>query len=66
MPTGDIKSVIRTEFVGLTPRELLQQSPRALLGVSSGAEAALRSLEIRTVFDPVLPETKVTLHIPET
>lgn len=47
----DFASIVRTEFRLLTPREVLHQPPRALLGVSPGAEAALGKLEIRTVFD---------------
>ena len=43
--------VLRTEYRNRPLREVLNLSPRALLGVDANAEAALLKLEIQTVFD---------------
>ncbi|HSV65019.1 MAG TPA: hypothetical protein VLJ59_03800 [Mycobacteriales bacterium] len=56
-PTVDINGhdqlvdLVRTEFRTKPVRELLNLSPKALLGVTDGATAALTLLEIGTVFD---------------
>ncbi len=47
----DLYDLIRTEFHNLTLRELLQKTPKVLLGVDDKAEKALNDLDIRNVFD---------------
>ncbi|WP_419818175.1 hypothetical protein [Glaciibacter flavus] len=42
---------IRTEYRGMQLQEILHQPARALLGVTTDAEAALAKLEVTTVFD---------------
>src|SRR4051794_12118790 len=42
---------LRTEYVKLDPREALQASPTILLGISTKAAAALKLVEIESVFD---------------
>lgn len=44
-------SLIRTEFRNLSLRDVLNQSPKILLGVTAAAETALGGLSIKTVFD---------------
>ena len=48
---SDLSNDVRTEFRNLQLRELLHEPPRALLGVTPAAEAALLKLDIGTVFD---------------
>src|SRR4051812_8924449 len=48
---SDLMNGIRTEFRNLQLRELLHEPPRALLGVTPAAEAALLKLDIGTIFD---------------
>jgi hypothetical protein len=47
----ELKKYIRTEFLNLIPRELLQAPPTALLGVSDEAARQLETLEIFSIFD---------------
>lgn len=49
--SADVAALVRTEFRHLDARELLHQSPLVLLGVDAEAEAALRKLDLRSVFD---------------
>ncbi|MEZ4617901.1 MAG: hypothetical protein R2867_20660 [Caldilineaceae bacterium] len=42
---------LKTEHVKLDPREALRSSPTILLGVSTAAAAALKLVEIESVFD---------------
>lgn len=42
---------LRTEYEGLDAREALQSSPAILLGVTQSAAAALKQVEIESVFD---------------
>jgi hypothetical protein len=55
MPTeradAELLSLIRTEFRNTPVRELLHESPKVLLGVSTDAATALEGLDIHTVFD---------------
>lgn len=47
----DLLASIRTEFRNVPLRELLNQPPRVLLGVSTQAATALAALEVNSVFD---------------
>ncbi len=49
--TDDLLSLIRTQFRNMSLREILNQSPRVLLGVSASSAAALKLLQINTIFD---------------
>ncbi len=49
--SADVAALVRTEYRHLDARELLHESPLVLLGVDAGAEAALRKLDVRSVFD---------------
>ncbi|WP_126879984.1 hypothetical protein [Paraburkholderia kururiensis] len=46
-----LTSLVRTEFRNLPFRELLNQSPTVLLGVTPAAATSLGKLDINTVFD---------------
>ena len=43
--------LLKTEYIGMDAREALRASPSVLLGVSAVAAAALRLIEVETVFD---------------
>lgn len=47
----DLIDGVRTDWRSLLPTELLDQSPRALLGVTQAAAQLLEELDVRTVFD---------------
>ena len=49
--TFDVARFLKSAFAGLAPDEALRQPPGVLLGVSAGAQAALETLGVRTVFD---------------
>src|SRR6266550_328476 len=50
-PADDLLAAVRTEFRSLPLRELLNQPPRVLLGVTAAAAKALKKLEVESVFD---------------
>ena len=49
--TDDLLASVRTESRSLTLRELLNETPRVLLGVTTDAVSVLSQIEIDTVFD---------------
>ena len=49
--TDDLLASVRTESRSLTLRELLNETPRVLLGVTTEAVSVLSQIEIDTVFD---------------
>ena len=51
MMDHQFRNYIRSDSLGLTPRELLQARPIVLLGVSAEADERLRTIEIFSVFD---------------
>ena len=49
--TDDLLASVRTESRSLTLRELLNETPRVLLGVTTDAVSVLSQIEVDTVFD---------------
>src|SRR5262249_29506797 len=47
----DASRLLRSASAALAPDEALRAQPSALIGVSAAAASALRSIEIRSIFD---------------
>jgi hypothetical protein len=47
----DISQHVRSEFAAMAPDALLRSKPSALMGVGPSGEAALASIDIRSIFD---------------